>query len=75
MHHDLKKYLESRLARSPIHDLRHTAASIMLKNGVDVFVASKRLGHAMPSITLDVYGHLLNTAQNDVANKIEEIIS
>ena len=47
----------------------------MLKNGVDVFVASKRLGHAMPSITLDVYSHLLNTAQNDVANKIEEIIS
>ena len=47
----------------------------MLKNSVDVFVASKRLGHAMPSITLDVYGHLLNTAQNDVANKIEEIIS
>jgi len=47
----------------------------MLNNGVDVFVASKRLGHAKPSITLDVYGHLLNTIQNEIANKIEEIIS
>ena len=60
---------------SKFHDLRHTSASLMLNNGVDVLVASKRLGHAKPSITLDVYGHLLNTAQNDVANKIEEIIS
>ncbi|MCD6424673.1 MAG: tyrosine-type recombinase/integrase [Anaerolineales bacterium] len=57
------------------HDLRHTTASLILNNGVDVLVASKRLGHAKPSITLDVYGHLLNTAQNEVANKIEEIIS
>ena len=70
MHQDLKKCLENRL-----HDLRHTSASLMLNNGVDVLVASRRLGHAKPSITLDVYGHLLNTAQNEVANKIEEIIS
>ncbi len=47
----------------------------MLNNGVDVLVASRRLGHSKPSITLDVYGHLLNTAQNEVSNKIEEIIS
>ena len=53
----------------------HTSASLMLNNGVDVYVASKGLSHAKPSITLDVYGHLLNTAQNEVANKIEEIIS
>ena len=63
------------LPKLRFHDLRHTSASLMLNNGVDVLVASKRLGHAKPSITLDVYGHLLITAKNDVANKIEEIIS
>ena len=46
----------------------------MLNNGVDIFVASKRLGHAKPSITLDVYGHLLSSAQNDVAEKMEILI-
>ena len=56
------------------HDLRHTAAALMLNNGVDVLVASRRLGYAKPSITLDVYGHLLNTAHNEVANKIEKLI-
>ena len=75
----LKKYRQALkkagLPRIRFHDLRHTSASLMLNKGVDVLVASKRLGHAKPSITLDVYGHLLNTAHNEVANKIEELIS
>ena len=57
------------------HDLRHTSAALMLNNGVDILVASRRLGHAKPSITLDVYGHLLSSEQNEVANKIEELVS
>ena len=52
----------------------HTSASLMLNNGVDIFVASKRLGHSRPSITLDVYGHISSSAQNDVANKMEILI-
>jgi len=63
------------LPRIRFHDLRHTAAAIMLNNGVDVLVASKRLGHAKPSITLDVYGHLLSSGQNEVAKKLEELVS
>lgn len=42
----------------------------ILNNGVDVLVASIRLGYAKPSITLDVYGHLLNSGKNEVAKKI-----
>ena len=66
---------EAGLSGIRFHDLRHTSASLMLNNGVDIFVASKRLGHAKPSITLDVYGHLLSSAQNDVAEKMEILIS
>jgi len=63
------------LSEIRFHDLRHTSASLMLNNGVDIFVASKRLGHAKPSITLDVYGHLLSSAQNEVADKMESLLS
>jgi len=41
------------------HDLRHTAASLMLNHGIPVIIVSRRLGHAKPSITLDIYGHLI----------------
>jgi len=63
------------LPRLRFHDIRHTSAAIMLNSGVDVFVASKRLGHAKPSITLDVYGHLLISAENGVANIMEDFLS
>lgn len=66
---------KARLPRIRFDDLRYTSASLMFNIGVDVLVASRRLGHLKPSITFDVYEHLLITAQNEVANKIEEIIS
>jgi integrase len=57
------------------HDLRHTAASIMLNYGIPVIVVSRRLGHAKPSITLDVYGHLIPSMQEEAAQKIDELIT
>ncbi len=62
------------LSRIRFHDLRHTSASLMLNNGVDVLVASRRLGHSKPSITLDVYGHLLSSVQDSVASKMDELL-
>lgn len=56
------------------HDLRHTAASLMLNAGIPVIVVSRRLGHARASITLDIYGHLIPTMQVEVAEKIDELI-
>jgi len=40
------------------HDLRHTAATILLSRGVHPKVVSERLGHADISITLRVYAHV-----------------
>jgi hypothetical protein len=42
---------------------------------VDVLVASSRLGHAKPSITLDVYGHLLPSMQIHAADVVESLLS
>lgn len=57
------------------HDLRHTAASLMLNHGIPVIVVSRRLGHSKPSITLDVYGHLIPSMQTEAAQMIDELIT
>ena len=56
------------------HDLRHTAASLMLNHNVPVIVASKRLGHSKPSVTLDIYGHLYNEMQDEVARVMDDLV-
>jgi hypothetical protein len=40
------------------HDLRHTFASILIREGADVVFISRQLGHANPSITLRIHAHL-----------------
>jgi integrase len=47
--------------RIRLHDLRHTAASLMLGAGIPVHVVSARLGHVNPTTTWNVYSHVLPT--------------
>lgn len=56
-----------------IHDLRHSHASMLINNGVNILAVSKRLGHANVSITLNVYSHLMEQTDNDMMVKIDEI--
>jgi integrase len=46
------------------HDLRHTAATLMLKRKVPVEVVSRILGHARVSITMDIYRHVLDSEKH-----------
>jgi len=64
---------EAGLPEIRFHDLRHTAATQMLVNGVDILTVSKRLGHSKPSITLDVYGHMIPGVQEKAASIMDEI--
>lgn len=57
------------------HDLRHTHASNLLRDGVPVNVVSQRLGHAEPAITLNVYSHVLPGMQEEAAAKIDEMMA
>src|SRR5262249_49730306 len=43
-----------------LHSLRHTHASMLIAAGMDILTISRRLGHANPTITLGVYGHLIH---------------
>jgi integrase len=66
---------EAGLPKIRFHDLRHTAASLMLNNGIPVLVASRRLGHSRPSTTLDIYGHLLEGMQGEAATLMDELVT
>jgi integrase len=41
------------------HELRHTAASLMLSRGVPLHIVADVLGHSSIAVTKDVYGHLV----------------
>jgi integrase len=43
-----------------VHDLRHTAASMWLGAGADPKVVQRVPGHATASMTMDLYGHLVD---------------
>jgi len=64
----------SGLPKIRFHDLRHTAASLMLNHGIPVLIVSKRLGHSKPSITIDVYGHLIPSQQEEAAQLMDNLI-
>ena len=57
------------------HDLRHTAASIMLMHNIPIFTVSRVLGHSRPSITLDIYAHLIPGMQEQVAKIMDEALT
>jgi integrase len=57
------------------HDIRHTAASLMLSKGISIFIVSKIMEHARPSITSDIYGHLIPGAMSGIGDMMDEIIA
>ena len=54
-----------------LHALRHTHASQLIAAGLDVLTISRRLGHASPTITLNVYGHLFSNSDDRAADVVE----
>ena len=58
----------AKLPRCRLHDLRHAAAADALSRGIPVHIVAGRLGHANPSITLNIYAAFLPRADRDVAN-------
>jgi len=56
------------------HDLRHTYASLMLANNVNVKHLSSQMGHASIKITLDTYAHLMRSDDNQAANALAAMV-
>lgn len=57
------------------HDLRHTAATLLLAQGVDPRTIMETLGHSQISLTLNTYSHVLPTLQADAAAKLDAILT
>mgnify|MGYP002626719733 CR=1 FL=1 len=55
------------------HALRHSHASFLINNGVPINAISKRLGHANPSMTLNIYSHCYKDKDSDIAAMIENM--
>jgi integrase len=56
------------------HDLRHTFATLLLRNGAGVKVVSEMLGHSSVRITLEIYAHVQPDMQADAVAMLETII-
>jgi len=54
-----------------LHSLRHTHASMLINAGLDILTTSRRLGHSSPTITLNVYGHLIHGGDDRAAQIME----
>ena len=58
-----------------VHDLRHTAASLMLAQGVPLRTVSEHLGHAGMSITADLYVHLGEPQRREAAQALQRAVT
>lgn len=57
------------------HDMRHTAATILLAKGVHVKLVSEMLGHSTITLTLDTYSHVIPAMHGDAAAAMDAVFS
>ena len=62
------------LCKIRFHDLRHTFASLLIANGEDIVRVSRLLGHSSPTVTLNVYSHILPNEHYRSADRLVEFV-
>lgn len=63
------------LPEIPLHGLRHTSATLLISQNMDVRTVSNRLGHAQTSTTMDIYSHALKRMDEKAADVFEDLFS
>jgi integrase len=66
--------VEAGLPDIRFHDLRHTAATLLLTEGVHPKVVQEMLGHSQISLTLDTYSHTIPNMQTEAAEKMNTLL-
>lgn len=64
---------KNNLKKITLHDFRHSHASFLIKNGMDIASISKRLGHANVGITLSTYTHFYDNKKDDILEFLNTI--
>jgi integrase len=57
-----------------LHTLRHSAAAVMLVNGMPLKVDSEVLGHASIGITGDIYGHVSPDVSREALGRLSDAL-
>lgn len=65
---------ERKLPLIPLHGLRHTAATLLISQGVDIRTVSGRLGHSDTSTTLNIYAEYLEELDRTASDKLEALL-
>ena len=63
------------LGKVRFHDLRPTYASLLKEQGENVKYMQSQLGHSSPTVTLNVYAHLIRSVNQEAALKLENSVS
>lgn len=70
-----KKKLSEMLPVVTLHDLRHSFCTLLISNGVDIVTVSRLAGHSNPSVTTNIYAHLLRKNAQDAAITFERLFT
>lgn len=79
LHHDTPSKWFRRFADAhgfqgiTFHNLRHTHATLLLANNIDVVAVAHRMGHSDPSVTLRTYAHALARRDQDAARAFDRL--
>jgi len=68
--HFLPALQRAKLPRIRIHDLRHTYASLLIDQGEHPKYIQTQMGHSSINVTMDTYGHMMETINQDAASRL-----
>lgn len=70
-----RQFLEDKnLPHITFHGLRHTHATLLISQGLDVRTVSNRLGHAQTSTTLNIYAHSFAKMDKEASDKLDNLL-
>ena len=70
-----RQFLQDKnLPHITFHGLRHTHATLLISQGLDVRTVSNRLGHAQTSTTLNIYAHAFAKMDREASEKLDNLL-
>lgn len=77
---NLVRHFKAKIAAAGVpnirfHDMRHTAASLLLEQNTHPKVVQELLGHSQINLTLDTYSHVIPTLQKEAARTMDRIFA